>query len=87
MAQTYFLMHVDPRFQFEKIPHCPFKVISRFWGRNEVAVKKIAGIRVCKISADFTNSMLVFFEAAVENIEKMANVCGWWCWMLLFYFG
>ena len=25
MAQTYFLMHVEQRFRFEKIPHCPFK--------------------------------------------------------------
>ena len=23
--------------------------------------------------------MLVFFEAAVKNIEKMANLYGWWC--------
>ena len=28
MAQTYFLMHVEPRFQFEKIPHCPFNVVG-----------------------------------------------------------
>ena len=28
MAQTYFLMHVESRFQFEKIPHSPFKGIE-----------------------------------------------------------
>ena len=52
------------------------KVICRFWGRSEVAVVKSPGLRVCKISADSINSMLVFFEAAMKNIKK------WTSWLV-----
>ena len=40
----------------------------------EVAVIKLPGLRVFKISADFINLMLLFFEAAVKNTKKCQNL-------------
>ena len=63
MAQTYFLMHVEPRFQFEKIPHCPFK-------RRFSLSSDIFGQRRQKKTFTFYNVFVFVFDRIWLTLKK-----------------